>query len=280
MYLACFCFSLHFELFRATAFFSPWKMATGIFSHLLWYHSPQTEQNAMKNPLSSFGSSSKNSTRRLQYNGKRCITSFPGLTCLFVVGTLSLFRFPTVLIDVSSLHLGCKFFIQAYGCTRYRLQKLLQIFRYHTHSLAAAPLLKLCKALHLQRAICLTRFLFRLSFCNESQRYTTDVTLSVGEETVTQWLFSSSTWTNSPVWTENIFNGPMVVSSKPRRKGKFLNIIVYAIFIDSSDSHLFSMISLCIALLNFWFTRCLILASIFFVPTISTSFSITAIIKI
>ena len=79
-YLACFCFYLHFEHFHTATFFSSPKMATGIFAHLLWRHSPQTEKNATKNPLPSFGSSSKNSTRHLQYNGKRCITSFPRLT--------------------------------------------------------------------------------------------------------------------------------------------------------------------------------------------------------
>ena len=79
-YLACFCFFLHFEHFHTAAFFSSRKMATRIFSHLLWYHSPQSEQNAMKNPLSSFGSSSKNGTWHLQYNGKRCVTSFPRWT--------------------------------------------------------------------------------------------------------------------------------------------------------------------------------------------------------
>ena len=80
-YLACFCFFLHFEHFHTAAFFSSRKMATGIFSHLLWYHSPQTEQNIMKNPLPSFGSSSKNGTRHLEYNGKRyTLTSFPRLT--------------------------------------------------------------------------------------------------------------------------------------------------------------------------------------------------------
>ena len=104
--------------------------------------------------------------------------------------------------------------------------------------------------------------------------------LSVGNETVTQWLFSWSTWINSPVWTENMFNTPRVVSSKALTRGNFLNSIVYAKFIDSSDSHLFSMISLCIALLNFWFTRCLFLASIFFVPTISSSSSFTNFYKL
>ena len=79
-YLACFCFYLHFEYFHIAAFFSLQKTATGIFSRLLWYHSLQTEQNAMKNLLSSFGSSSKNGSRHLQYNGKRCVTSFPRLT--------------------------------------------------------------------------------------------------------------------------------------------------------------------------------------------------------
>ena len=58
-------------------FFSSRKMTTGIFSHPLWCHSPQTEQNATKNPLSFFGSSLKNNTRYLHYNGKRCVTSFP-----------------------------------------------------------------------------------------------------------------------------------------------------------------------------------------------------------
>ena len=75
-----------FRAFPYSSFFSSRKMATGIFSHLLWYHSPQTEQNAMKNPLSSFGSSSKNGTWYLQYNGKRCLTSFPRLTCFVCCG--------------------------------------------------------------------------------------------------------------------------------------------------------------------------------------------------
>ena len=79
-YLACFCFYLHFEHFHTAAFISSQKMATGIFSQLLWYHSPQTEQNTVKNPLSSFGLSSKNGTRHLKYNGKPCVTSFPCLT--------------------------------------------------------------------------------------------------------------------------------------------------------------------------------------------------------
>ena len=63
LYLACFWFYLYFEHFHTAAFISSRKTATGIFSHLLWYHSPQTEQNTMKNPLSSLGSSSKNGTR-------------------------------------------------------------------------------------------------------------------------------------------------------------------------------------------------------------------------
>ena len=134
-----------FRAFSYSSFFFVTN-STGIFSHLLWYHSPQTEQNAMKNPLSSFGSSSKNSTRHLQYNGKLL---FHVELVLFVMGTVSLFRFPTVLINVSSLHFGCKFFVQAYGCTRYRLQKLMQKFRNHTHFLVAAPLLKFCEALQL-----------------------------------------------------------------------------------------------------------------------------------
>ena len=79
-YLACFCFYLHFKHFHTAAFFSSRNMATGIFSHLLWCHSPQTEQNAMKTPLSSFQSSSKKGTRYLQNNGKRYVTSFPRLT--------------------------------------------------------------------------------------------------------------------------------------------------------------------------------------------------------
>ena len=79
-HLACFCFYLHFEHFHTATFFSSRKMATGIFSHLLWHYSPQTEQNTMKNPLSSFGSSSKNGTRHLQYNGEQYVTSFPRLT--------------------------------------------------------------------------------------------------------------------------------------------------------------------------------------------------------
>ena len=78
-FLACFWFYLHFEHFHTAAFVSSWKIATGIFSHLLWYHSPQTEQNTMKNPLSPLGSPSKNGTWHLQYNGKRCATSFPRL---------------------------------------------------------------------------------------------------------------------------------------------------------------------------------------------------------
>ena len=70
--------------------------------------------------------------------------------CLFVVGMVTLFRFPTVLTDVSSLHSGFKFFVQAYGCTRHRLQKLLQKFRNHTHFVVVAPLLKLCEVVHLR----------------------------------------------------------------------------------------------------------------------------------
>ena len=116
---------------------------------LLWYRSAQTEQNAMKKPLSSFGSSLTNGTRDLQYNGKRCATSFPHLTRFDCSWNGVIVSFPNVLIDVSSLHSGCKFFVQAYGCTRYRLQKLLQKLCNHTHFLVAAPLLKLSKALHL-----------------------------------------------------------------------------------------------------------------------------------
>ena len=124
-------------------------MTTGIFSHLLWYHSPQTEQNAMKNPLSSFGSSSKNGTRHLQYNGKRCVTSFPRLTRFVCCGNGVIVLFSNCANRCFSLHSGCKSFVQAYGCTRYRLQKLLQKFHNHTYFLVAAPLLKLCEALHL-----------------------------------------------------------------------------------------------------------------------------------
>ena len=64
-YLACFCFYLHFKHFHTAAFLSSRKMATRIFSHPLWYHSLQTEQNAMKNPLFSFRSSSNNGTGHL-----------------------------------------------------------------------------------------------------------------------------------------------------------------------------------------------------------------------
>ena len=49
-----------------------------------------------------------------------------------------------------------------------------------------------------------------------------------------------------------MFNGPRVVFSKPLMRRTFLNSIVCAKFIDLSHSHLFSMISLCIALLNFF----------------------------
>ena len=62
---------------------------------------------------------------------------------------VSLFHFPIALIDVSSLHFGCKFFVQAYGWTWYRFEKLLQKFRNHNHFLVAAPYLKLCEALYL-----------------------------------------------------------------------------------------------------------------------------------
>ena len=55
-------------------------------------------------------------------------------------------------------------------------------------------------------------------------------------------------WTNSPVWKESKYSKPRVVSSKPVMRGKFLNNIICAKFIDSSDSHLFAMISLRIAL--------------------------------
>ena len=79
LYLACFCFYIHFDHF-SIAVFSSRKTAAGIFSRLMWYQSLQTEQNAMKNLLSSFGSSSRNDTRHLQYNGKRCVTSFLRLT--------------------------------------------------------------------------------------------------------------------------------------------------------------------------------------------------------
>ena len=111
----------------------------GIFSYLLWYHSPQTEQNAMKNLLSSFGSSSKNGSHHLQYNGKRCVTSFPRLT-----------RFVCCRNDAVVSFSNCaNIFVQAYGSKRHRLQKLLQKFRNHTHFLVAALLLKLYEALHL-----------------------------------------------------------------------------------------------------------------------------------
>ena len=79
-YLVCFWFYLHFEHFHTADFFSSQKMATEMFSHLLWHYSLHTEQNAMKTSLSSFRSSSKNDTWHLQYNGKRCVTSFPRLT--------------------------------------------------------------------------------------------------------------------------------------------------------------------------------------------------------
>ena len=80
-YLACFCLHLHFKHFHTAAFFASRKMATRIFSNLLWYHSLQTEQNTMKNPLFSFRSSSKNGTGHCNImGGKRCVTSFPRLT--------------------------------------------------------------------------------------------------------------------------------------------------------------------------------------------------------
>ena len=139
--LACFYFYLQFEHFSTAAFFSLRKMTTVIFSPLLWYHSPQTEQNAMKFPLPSFGSSLKNGSRHLQYNGKRCVTSFPRLTRFACCGNGAIVSFS------NCANRYCKFFAQAYGCTRYQVQKVLQKFCNHTHFLAAAPILKLCDAL-------------------------------------------------------------------------------------------------------------------------------------
>ena len=117
LYLSCFCFNLHFEHFHTAAFFSSRKMTAEISSHLLWYHSPETEQNAMKNLLSSFESSSKNDTQNFQYNGRRCIISFPRLTRFVCCENGAIVSFSNCANNVSSLHSGCKFFVQAYGCT-------------------------------------------------------------------------------------------------------------------------------------------------------------------
>ena len=81
--LACFCFCLHFQHFPTGVFF----LDTGIFSHLVWYHFPQTEQNNMRNALSSYGSFSKNDIRHLRYNGKRFVTSFLRLTIFVCCGS-------------------------------------------------------------------------------------------------------------------------------------------------------------------------------------------------
>ena len=92
-------------------------MTAEIFSHLLWYHSPENEQNAMKNLLSFFESSSKNGTQNFQCNGKRCVISFPRLTRFVCCGNGAIVSFSNRANNVSSLHSGCKFFVQAYGCT-------------------------------------------------------------------------------------------------------------------------------------------------------------------
>ena len=106
----------------------------------------------------------------LQYNEKRCLTSFPRLTRLVCCGKVSLFCFPTVLIDVSSLQFGCKFFVQAFSCAKniacksYCKNSAIMSFPCFCTtfeimgSSASSPFLK-C-------AISVTRFLFRFSFCN------------------------------------------------------------------------------------------------------------------
>ena len=107
-------------------------------------------KSAMKNPLSSFGSSLTNGTQYLQYKGKQCLNSFPRLTrfaCCENGVFVSFAKSANTLFF--SLHSRYIFFVQVYCCTRYWLQKLLQKFCGHTHFLIAATLLELCKALHL-----------------------------------------------------------------------------------------------------------------------------------
>lgn len=114
-YWACFYFYLQLDNFHTAAFFSSQKMTIRIFSHFLWYHYQQTEQNAVNNPLSFVGLSSKYNTRNLQYNAKRCVTSFPRLICSICCGNGVIVSFSNcVLIDNFSFSTGCKFFVQVY----------------------------------------------------------------------------------------------------------------------------------------------------------------------
>ena len=114
-YWACFYFYLQLDNFHTAAFFSSQKMTIRIFSHFLWYHYQQTEQNAVNNSLSFVGLFSKNNTRNLQYNAKRCVTSFPRLTCSICCGNGVIVSFSNcVLIDDFSFSTGCKFFVQVY----------------------------------------------------------------------------------------------------------------------------------------------------------------------
>ena len=122
-----------FQAFPYSSFFSSRKMATRIFSHLLWYHSLQTEQSAMKNPLFSFRSSSKNGTGHCNImGGKRCVTSFPRLT-----------RFACCGSDIG--------------------------YKSYCKNSAIIPISLLLHRFWNYAKLCIfTWFLFRLSFCNES----------------------------------------------------------------------------------------------------------------
>ena len=159
LYLSCFCFNLHFEHFHTAAFFSSRKMTVEIFSHLLWYHSPETEQNAMKNLLSSFESSSKNDTQNFQYNGRRCIISFPRLTRFVCCENGVIVSFSNCANNVSSPHytlvVSSLFRLMVVRISVAKvISKILQLHSFPCCCIAFGIMRSFASSLFLKRAIC------------------------------------------------------------------------------------------------------------------------------
>ena len=129
-------------------------------------------KSAMKNPLSSFGSSLTNGTQYLQYKGKQCLNSFPRLT-RFACGENGVFvsfakSANTCFLITLSLYFLCSGLLLYAILVAKAIAKILRSYPFPYCCNAFRIMQSSASSLFLKSAIGLTRFLFRLSFCDES----------------------------------------------------------------------------------------------------------------